>query len=152
MRKNKIFFSFFALVLVLVLVSGCTLTEQDMEPGAENVETEGEVVIPEGEYAEDEVSINPAKMWVFESSPTYTFSGYDLIQEGEVLKTEEGSEEYTFTFKSGYLGYGDRTAEEDSLIEEEVTHTIKLTVNENEGVIKAIIDDVYDDLNSQMLQ
>jgi len=153
MKKNKIFFSFYALVLMLVLVSGCTLTKQDVEPGAENMETEteGEGVVLGGKESEGEESINPAKMWVLESSPTYTFSGYDLIQEGEVLKTEEGSE-YIFAFKSNYLGYGDRTAEEDSLVEQEVLHVIKLVVNEEGEVIKAVIDDVYDDLNSQMLQ
>ena len=148
MKKNKILFSGLALILVLGLVSGCTtIQKQSLNETEEQVAEEGEQEEITGEMSSQEI----AKNWIFESSPTYTFSGHDLIQEGESIETEQGTK-FVFTFKSNYLGYGDRTAEEDSLTEEEVSHTIEIVVNDEREVVSAVIDAVYDDLNSMMLQ
>jgi len=149
MKKSKISLSFLALILVLGLVSGCTPVKQDTETST--METQGTEEPTSGEVMDDGQSINIAEMWMFESSPTYTFSGHDLVQEGGPIETEQGTE-FIFTFKSNYLGYGDRTAEEDTLVEKDVTHIVKIIVDKSGEVVKAVIDDVYDDLNVQMLQ
>jgi hypothetical protein len=156
MKNNKILFSFLGLALVFSLASGCTLAPVEEELEEEGLLEESEptsepVVLDEEEIEKREELRTIAQLWVLESSPTFGFSGYGLELEGDPVETEEGKK-FSFSFNSGYLGYGDRTASEDSLEDQVVAHMIEVTVNEEGEVVKAIIDMVYDDLNEEMLQ
>jgi hypothetical protein len=154
MKKSKFLFSFLGLVLVLGLVSGCTMApKEEPELGAEEEseleenEVIAEPVIIETEDKSEEQEI--AQNWVLNFSPTYVFSGKNLMIEGDPIRASGGTE-FSFSFVSDYPGYGDLSAEEE-LVEQEVTHMIVVTVNEEGKVVRAVVDNIYDEIYNEML-
>ncbi len=102
------------------------------------------------EYADHNIedSRDIATNWMETEAPTYVFdgSGLELIEEEEV---DSGTFEFTFNFESSAAGYGDR---EDEPVAQVITpHTTVVTVKEGE-VISAITDDVFSELDGQMIE
>lgn len=89
-----------------------------------------------------------AETWMEEQSPTYTYDGSDLELTGEE-EIDDVTFEFTFEFQSAAAGYGDRT---DQMLAQVITdHTTVVRVENNE-VVSAITDEVYDELNDEMLE
>lgn len=84
-------------------------------------------------------------------SPTFAFDGIpETLQAGDVMVLESFPEQYvvTISFDSLHGGYGDRTSQ---LLTQAITpHVIVVTVVENQ-IVSAIIDDVWDELNQELI-
>ncbi len=95
-------------------------------------------------------SLQVAKQWVKEESPTYTYDGFDLEQKA-VRKPEDlacsDCYEFDFSFNSRQGGYGNREGE--MLIQVITPHLMTVTV-EGGRVVKAITDDIFDEISEEL--
>ncbi len=89
-----------------------------------------------------------AENWISNNSLTYIFNGFDL----ELLfkeKIEEDNYKFIFSFTSNSAGYGDRS---DQMSAQVITyHKIEILIKDGE-VIKAITDEVFDEITGELLK
>ena len=101
----------------------------------------------EGTYTEEE-SLEIAQNYVL-NSPTYKFDGLEL----RYVETNKAQCQYcwvfVFEFTSRHGGYGDRSKQ--MLTQVMTKHTAKVTV-ENGKVVAAVLDDVWDMINQEMIE
>ncbi len=94
--------------------------------------------------------IEIAEEWVLENASTFTERGGFDLQYEDIEETEEGVYEVTFHFDSEFAGYGP-VEEEEAYAQVITPHSIVITVKDGE-VVKAITDEVYDEINKEMLE
>jgi hypothetical protein len=134
MKKNL----FLVLVLVLILIIAFFLFSEK--------KNDKELLDQSGFSLE--ASRNIAESWIKEESSTYLHDGLDLmlISEKEVVADLVYS--YVYSFQSRSAGYGDRS---DQMSAQVITpHQIEIVVESGE-VISAINDDIYDEINREMI-
>jgi hypothetical protein len=99
----------------------------------------------------EEQSRQIAELWLINYSPTYRFDGINFVFKESLaldLVDCEDCYQFVYDFESSHAGYGDRTGE---ILAQVITpHTIVITV-ENGEVTQAIIDEVYDDFNQEII-
>ena len=93
----------------------------------------------------EETSLYHAEI-TLESSPTYSFDGFDLVHDSTGKMNCENCWEYLFKFKTYNSGYGDRSS--DNLDNVITGHKATVFV-ENGEVMYIIIDNVWDELNQE---
>lgn len=89
-----------------------------------------------------------AQTWVETGSPTYTFDGSDLslLSEEEIIPGFRY--QFIFSFVSSAAGYGDRS---DEMVAQVITpHTMEVVIEEG-AVVRAVTDEVYDELLDRMI-
>ncbi len=89
-----------------------------------------------------------AENWILNSSPTYNHDGSDLqlLTEEELILGQRYS--FVFSFTSSAAGYGDRSGQMSAQV---ITpHVIEVVV-EDEQVVSAVTDDVYDELAGETI-
>ena len=103
----------------------------------------------EGGVGEDNIEI--ARNWVMKEASTYVYDGNNIVFKSEeiVIFEDREAHSYTFTFESRHGGYGDRT---DKIVIQVITpHEIKV-ITQDEKVISAVTDGVFDELNKKILE
>ncbi len=126
---------FWILAGLIVLIGGLLLIKMEKEPA---------VIQPD---KMDEAS-QVAEEWVRNSSPTYTFDGTDLNLVSEKELVSGGRYQFIFSFVSSAAGYGDRSGQMAAQV---ITpHTIKIVV-ENDKVVSAVTDQVFDEIEGEMV-
>ncbi len=134
MKKNL----FLALALVLILVIAFFLLSDKKND---------EEVFDQSGFSLEE-SRNIAESWIKEKSPTYVHDGFDLILVSEKEIVSRLVYSHLYSFQSRSAGYGDRS---DEMSAQVITlHEIEIIVESGE-VISAITDDVYDEINREMI-
>ncbi len=88
-----------------------------------------------------------AQSWIENSAPTYVYDGYDL----ELLSEQEMEDafEFLFAFETRAGGYGDRT---DEMVIQVITPREILVRVEKGEVVKAITDEVYDEIEGEFIE
>lgn len=89
-----------------------------------------------------------AQDWIINNSPTYLFDGRNL----SLLEIEEVKEneiyKLIFSFESSMAGYGNRS---DEIVAQVITsHEIEVVVD-NQEVIGAVTDTIYDEINQTFI-
>ncbi len=136
------------MVVLLILSLGCIGQKNYTEgpPAAEPYLGYQQENPSEGPYTEEE-SLEIAQEFVL-NSPTYKFDGQEL----NYVETNKAQCQYcwafTFEFTSRHGGYGNRSKQ--MLTQMMTKHTAKVTV-ENGKVVAAVLDDVWDMINQEMI-
>ncbi len=87
--------------------------------------------------------------WIGENAKTYTERGGSDLEYIRAVEVEEDVYELTFDFNANFAGYGE--VGEDEMAAQVITpHTIVVTVEDGE-VFKAITNEVYDEINEEMI-
>lgn len=135
------------IILVLIVYLGCISQEENLTEG-EFLEEESQTKEPvEEKSLTVEESLEIARQFVL-NSPTYKFDGLEL-QHVEIIKGEcQSCWIFVFEFTSRHGGYGDRSKQ--MLTQVMTKHTARVTV-ENGKVMHAVLDDVWDMLNQEMI-
>ncbi len=89
-----------------------------------------------------------ARNWILTNSSTYKFDGYDLNYKSVKLMKCVSCYQYSYSFKSKYPGYGDRT--EVALTEDKTPHIITINIQKGQ-IIEAITDGKYDEIKMELL-
>jgi uncharacterized lipoprotein YajG len=140
---------FLIILAAIVLLGGATVafvsinnTNKEVLNGEENIIEE--VV----ELTEKEV-ISLAKEWVASNAPTYMHDGSKLnIQQVQLLSPS--LYQIIFSFESTSAGYGDRS---DSATAQVITEHFITTVVSNTGEVQsAITDEIYDEINNELVE
>lgn len=137
-------------LLLLILTLGCISQEKGNteENLGEETNTGNQEESPsKGTYTEEE-SLNIAREFVVNSS-TYKFDGEELRHVETIPGECSTCWVFVFEFTSRHAGYGDRSKQ--MLIQVMTKHTAKVTV-ENGKVMSAVLDDVWDMINEEMIK
>lgn len=106
----------------------------------------------EKDFYTQEESLEIAKNWVKQESPTYTYDGHDLeLKESRALDLVDCEDcyEFDFTFISNHGGFGNR---EGQMVTQVITpHIITVTV-ENGEVSQAVTDNKFDEMTAELRQ
>ncbi len=94
--------------------------------------------------------VTMAKEWIMENAKTYTERGGSELEYVRAVEVEEDVYELSFDFTASFAGYGE--VDEDEMAAQVITpHTIVIMV-EKGVVVSAITDEVYDEMNEEMIE
>jgi putative hemolysin len=105
-------------------------------------------VVDINEFSTQSESKDIARAWILTNSSTYKFDGYDLNFKSVKLMRCPSCYQFTYSFKSKYVGYGDRTDQE--LVEKVSLRNLVINLS-NGQIIEAITDGKYDEMKQQSL-
>ncbi len=129
-------------ILIITVVAAAVVF---IEP---EIFTPDPLVEEDPEAAAIEQARDTAQDWIVNYSPTYTFDGSDLTLVSEEELAANQGYLFIFSFTSSSAGYGDRT---DEMTAQVITPHVMEVVVENNQVVTAVTDEVYDELNNDMI-
>ena len=139
------------LILIIVIIFSFVFYSGGKLIKIERGELPSELVEPDDvQYKEAK---RKARLWVEESSPTYTYNGIVIESvRGQVIESRSCQNCYTFDIKflNRTPGYGADRTEKEKQTRVITSHLMKLNMK-NGQIVAAITDGVYNELKEEFL-